>query len=347
MNADDFKVINDIEKLKETLLSFSEKEKYYQSEIKILKEQIKILRDKIYGRKTEKILKVDRQLPLFDISEAETSLLEESEEITVDSHSRKKRGRKSLPENLPRVDVLHDLSDEEKKCQCGHTKSRIGQEESEQLDYIPAKVQVIRNIRYKYACKKCEGVEDDGPTVSIARMPDQIIPKSIATPGLLAHIFTAKFADAIPFYRQEKQFARIRLNLPRSSMCNWAIKTADACEIIINMMQDDVLESPLINIDETSLKVLKEPGRLQSYMWVFKGTARGRPVILYQYHPTKSADVAVNFLKNYKGIVQTDGNQAYNFLDNKKDIIHVGCWVHARRNETSEIMESSLVSSFK
>ena len=129
MNADDFKVINDIEKLKETLLSFSEKEKYYQSEIKILKEQIKILRDKIYGRKTEKILKVDRQLPLFDISEAETSLLEESEEITVDSHSRKKRGRKSLPENLPRVDVLHDLSDEEKKCQCGHTKSRIGQEE--------------------------------------------------------------------------------------------------------------------------------------------------------------------------------------------------------------------------
>ncbi len=95
-------------------------------------------------------------------------------------------------------------------------KSKKIPEVSEQLDYIPAKVRVIRNIRYKYACKSCEGVEDEGPTVSIARMPDQIIPKSIATPRLLAHILTAKFTDALPFYRQEKQFARIGIELARS-----------------------------------------------------------------------------------------------------------------------------------
>jgi transposase len=105
----------------------------------------------------------------------------------------------------------------------------------------------IRNIRYKYACKDCEGVADDGPTASIARMPDQIIPKSIATPSLPAHILTAKFADALPFYRQEKQFVRIGVDLFRSTMCNWAMKVSDACEIVINMMHDAILKSPVIN----------------------------------------------------------------------------------------------------
>ena len=161
MITQDYKDINDIDKLHNIIQS-------HESQINILQEQIKSLTDKIYGRKTEKvILSPYQQLP--------------------------------LPENLPRVEVIHDLKEQDKLCKCGCLKSRIGEEISEQLDYIPARVQVIKNIRYKYACKNCEGTEDDGPTVSIARMPEQIIPKSIATPGLLAHILTAKFADALPF----------------------------------------------------------------------------------------------------------------------------------------------------
>jgi transposase len=158
---------------------------------------------------------------------------------------------------------------------------------SEQLDYIPAKVRVIRNIRYKYACKNCEGVEDENPTVSIARMPDQMIPKSIATPGLLAHILTAKFADALPFYRQEKQFTRIGIELARSTMCNWAMKVADACDIIIGMMKKDILAGLLIGIDETPLQVLKGPRKSKSYMWVFKGGPPDKNIILFEYHPTR------------------------------------------------------------
>ena len=118
---------------------------------------------------------------------------------------------------------------------------RIGEEISEQLDYIPARMQVIRNIRYKYACKNCEGVEDNGPAVSIARMPDQIIPKSIATPGLIAHVLTAKFVDALPFYRQEKQFIRMGIEISRATMCNWAMKAAGACDIILDMLKDEIL----------------------------------------------------------------------------------------------------------
>jgi transposase len=322
---------DNLDDVKEIALNLFEENRLYKSENKILQEQIKSLRDKLFGRKTEKIPKDDGQLSLFDIPEPELPILEASEETSVSSHTRKKKGRKPLPSDLPRVEVVHELTEEERQCQCGCLKSRSGQEVSEQLDYIPAKVRVIRNIRYKYACKNCEGVDDDGPTVSIARMPDQIIPKSYATPGLLAHILTAKFADALPFYRQEKQFTRIGVELPRSTMCNWAMKIADACAIVMSMMKDAVLKSPVINIDETTLKVIKEPGRSKSYMWVFKGTVRGKPVILYQYHPSRSGDVAATFLKTYKGIVQTDGYAGYNFIAGKKDIIHVGCWVHARR----------------
>jgi len=300
-------------------------------ENQILQEQVKYLQDKLFGRRSEKTPRDDGQLSLFDMPEPQLSILDEPEETLVASHTRQKRGRKPLSVDLPRVDVIHELAEEERQCACGCLKSRIGEEVSEQLDYIPAKVRVIRNIGYKYACKNCEGVDDDGPTVSIARMPEQIIPKSIATPGLLAHILTAKFADALPFYRQEKQFSRIGVELGRATMCNWAMKTAQACELIVTMMQEAVLESPVINIDETTVQVLKEPKKSKSYMWVFKGGPPAKPVILFQYHATRSGDVAAGFLKGYKGIVQTDGYGGYNFLDDKKDILHVGCWVHARR----------------
>ena len=300
-------------------------------ENQILKEQIKSLQNMIFGRKSEKTPKDDGQLSLFEVPDPEFPLLEAPEAVTVEEHTRQKKGRKPLPANLPRVDVVHELSQEERQCNCGSLKERMGQEISEQLDYIPAKVRVIRNIRYKYACKNCEGTGDDGPTVSIARMPDQIIPKSMATPGLLAHILTAKFADALPFYRQEKQFARIGIELPRSTMCSWGIKVVDACDILAEMIKKDILAGPLIGIDETPLQVLKGPRKSKSYMWVFRGGPPGKPIILFEYHPTRSGDVASLFLNGYKGIVQTDGYVGYDFLDTQKGICHVGCWVHARR----------------
>lgn len=113
---------NDVEKLQEIVLSFANREQNYKSKIKIFNEQIKSLRDKLFGRKTEKIHRDDGQLSLFDIPEPECPLLEEPEETTVASHIRKKRGRKPLPADLPRVDVEHDLTEEEKLCQrqCMH-----------------------------------------------------------------------------------------------------------------------------------------------------------------------------------------------------------------------------------
>lgn len=309
----------------------------YDKETSILWEQIRHLRDKLFGRKSEKVV-IDtgvRPLLLFDMPEPAVVIGEEpEEEIVVPAHTRKKRGRKPLPEDLPRVEVVHDIPEKEKTCTCGCELSRIGEEVSEQLDIIPAKAQVIRHIRPKYACQHCEGVEGEGPTVKIAPVPLQIIPKSIASPGLLAHVLTGKFVDSLPFYRQEKQFTRIGVDITRSSMCNWAMKASEACRPLYNLLQETVLSGISINADETTVQVLKEPGRSptsKSYMWVFRRGDPEIPVLIYQYHPTRSGDVVREFLRDYQGYVQTDGYSGYDFLDADQKIRHIGCWAHARR----------------
>lgn len=309
----------------------------YDKETGILLEQIRHLRGQLFGRKSEKLpSNMDAtQMFLFDMPEpADIEPAEPEDEIHVLPHTRKKRGRKPLPENLPRIEVIHDIPTEEKTCKCGYELSRIGEDVSEQLDIIPAKIQVIRHIRPKYACRHCEGVEDDGSTVKIAPVHLQIIPKSIASPGLLAHVITGKFVDALPFYRQEKQFIRLGVELNRSSMCNWAMKAAEACLPLYNLFQDAILSGASINIDETTVQVLREPGRSptnKSYMWIFRRDDPEKPVLIYQYHPTRSGNVALEFLRDYHGSVQTDGYSGYNFLDSDPNIRHIGCWAHARR----------------
>jgi transposase len=178
-----------------------------------------------------------------------------AEKVVIAQPSRKKRGRKPLPEDLRRVEIIHDLSDDEKICDCGSHLSRIGEETCEKLDIIPAKVRVIGHIRCKYACKSCEGVDSEGPTVKIAAAPVQLIAKSIATAGLLAHLLVSKFEDALPFYRQEKILARMGIELGRTTMCNWAVKVAERIESLMSLLQHVIRSGPLINIDEIPVQV--------------------------------------------------------------------------------------------
>jgi transposase len=324
--------------LKGMLLDFQD---HYDKETGILLEQISLLRAQLYGRKSEKHIPRDSpQLSLFDMPEPEVDEEALEEEIHVPAHNRKKRGRKVLDENLPRVEEVHDLDPEDKICGCGAALSRIGEEVLEQLDVIPAKVQVIRHIRPKYACKHCEGLQDDGPTVKIAPVVPQIIPKSIASPGLLAHVLTGKFVDHMPFYRQEKQLIRLGGDICRASMCNWAQKVAEACQPLLNLLQDEIVSGNYINIDETPVQVLAEPGRpptSKSYMWVFRRGDPEKTVLVFEYHETRHGDAAKTFLGNFKGHVQTDGYIGYNFLDIDENINHLGCWAHARRKFTDVI----------
>jgi transposase len=334
MNSSHSKLPDDPLLLKEFILSKTEE---YEQHIRILEEQVRLLKAKLFGRKSEKLTEEEiLQMRLFDEAEDgfEHPSGEERVDTTVSEHTRKKGGRRPLPESLARVDVEHELSEAERQCACGCTMERFGQEVSEKLDIIPASMKVIRHIRYKYACKNCEGVESKEGAVKTALMPPQIIPQGIASPGLIAHILIGKFADALPFYRQEKIFARIGVDICRATMCNWAIHVGEQCGKLMDLMWEEIRSGPLINIDETPLQVLKEPGRdntSKSYMWVFRGGDPDKPVLIYRYDPSRAGDVPMELLCEYKGYIQTDGYPGYDAIGEKDEIIHLGCWAHVRR----------------
>ena len=309
----------------------------YQEKIHYLEEQLRLFKNELFGRSSENRHEPHPdQMPLFegDDDQAASDTQTSENTIVIAAHARKKRGRKALPKDLPRIDIIHDLSEEEKQCDCGQDKDCIGQDVSEKLDFIPARLQVERHIRLKYACKSCEGVDDDGPTVMIAPPPVQLIPKSNSTAGLLAHIAVSKFADGLPLYRQQNIFGRLGIDLPRAVMAKWMVKAAICCAGLIDLLREDIRSGPLIGIDETPLQVLNEAGRdntTKSYMWVYRGGAPDRPTLLYQYQRTRSGRVALEFLNDYHGFIQSDDFSGYDHLDQNPNIVHLGCWAHARR----------------
>ena len=315
----------------------------YEEEIALLREQIRVLKARLYGQKSEKSrVEAEEQLCLFDLPEPEGVEEEESgEEEEVSGYRRKRRGRKPLPEDLPRVEVVHDIAEEEKVCGCGCRLVRIGEETSEQLDVVPARVRVIVHIRPKYACPCCEGAETEEAAVKIAPMPKRLLPKSLATAGLLAHVLTAKYVDHVPLYRQEEQFRRIGVEISRGTMSRWAVKASEACQPLLNLLREEVLEGGYVQVDETRVQVLKEPGRAattQSYMWVFReGDESRHPVVVYEYHQSRSGEVAKRFLEGFRGYVQTDGHSGYDYLDRAEGVRHVGCWAHVRRKYTDVV----------
>jgi len=337
------KLPDDVSELKAIIHSQQKKAVEFEREIQYLKnnneffvEELNLLRLKLYTRISERFeedLEDVRRLLFADWS-LEVKEVEPEEATLVKEHQRKKTGRKPLPEDLPRIEVIHDISDEEKKCECGSEKSRIGEETSERLKIKPAKLWVEKTIRPKYACRSCEGVESEGNTVSIAPVPPSMIPKSFASPSLLSHILIGKFCDALPFYRQEQQFKRYDVQISRATMVNWSFYVAARLKPLFKMLRLWILSGPLINIDETPTQVLKEPGRepeSKSYMWVFRGGSFDMPGVYYHYSPGRSGQIVKTFLGDFTGHIQTDGYQGYNFLDFREGIMHSGCWAHVRR----------------
>jgi transposase len=243
-----------------------------------------------------------------------------------------------LPENLPRIEEVHDIAEKEKVCGCGSRLSRIGEEVTEELDIVPRQCRVIRHIRPKYACRQCEGVESDKGAVQIAPPPVQLLPKTIATAGLIASVVVDKFADGLPLYRQAARFSREGIEISRGTLSNWMIRVGDLSSPLIDILREDLQAGPLINVDETPVQVLNEPGRAnttKSYMWVFRG---GRPpdrgggsAVIFDYRPTRSAEkILKEYLTGYEGYVQTDGYIGYEILT-EMSVKHAGCWAHVRR----------------
>ena len=307
--------------------------------VDILGEQLAWLKRRFFSRSSEALSEADRrQLRLFD--EAESSPVDRSDEpqtlVHVPEHTRRQAKRQPLPEALPREEVLIDIPEDQKRCECGAELVRIGQETSEKLDVIPPQLRVIRTVRPRYACHDCEGSADEShPAVRIAPMPPAIIDKGIATAGLLAYIVTSKFCDSLPLYRQEKQFARIGVELSRRTMADWMIATSEACAPLMKVLETRLRSGPLLQLDETTVQVMDEPGRDNtslSYMWVGRGGTPEAPVILYHYAPSRGAEVARHMLGDFEGYLQTDGYEVYDRVcEGAPKVIHTGCWSHVRR----------------
>jgi len=304
-------------------------------EIERLEMELRLLRHKLYAPKSERMALIDDvQAHLFNEAEA-TIEIEEKQEQEIGSYRRKKGGRRPLPEHLPRIEELHDIPEEEKVCGCGSSLSRIGEEVTEELDIVPRQCRVIKHIRPKYACRQCEGTESDKGAVQIAPPAVQLLPKTIATAGLIAAVVVEKYADGLPLYRQAARFSREGIEISRGTLSNWVVRVGELCSPLIEILREDLRAGPLINADETPVQVLNEPGRAnttKSYMWVFRGgISPPGSVVIFDYRPTRSGEAILKeYLTGYRGYVQTDGYVGYEVLS-ELSVPHAGCWAHVRR----------------
>ena len=301
---------------------------HYKAQVLTLTEQLNLALARRYAASSEKLS--PDQIRLFDEAEAEiqAAVPAAEETLTVPEHARRKRGRKPLPAVLPRVEVIHELPEAEQYCpHDGNLLTEIGAVTSEQLDIIPAKIRVIRHVRKQYACR-C------GQCIRTAALPPQPIPKSLASPGLLAHITVSKYQDALPLYRQEAILSRIGVDLPRATLANWMIQAGQLIQPLINLLRDRLLAYDILQMDETPVQVLKEPGKTaqsKSYLWLQRGGPPKQPVVLYDYAPGRGQEVPKRLLAGFQGYLQTDGYDGYNAVVAINNLTHVGCLAHARR----------------
>ena len=257
-----------------------------QHQLDYLREQWQLLVQKRFGASSEGL---PGQGELFN--ELEEALEPTADEVAADqtvTYTRKKPRRPRIDESLPREEVLHDIADEDKICDCcGHDLHRMGEEISEELEFIPATSRVVRHVRPKYSCRVCEK-HGTQTAVKIAPVKPSILPKSIATPSLLAQIISAKFQFGLPLYRQEAMFKQYGIELSRQTMSRWMLTVSDKLRPFYQRMHDILLKQPALWADETTLNVL-DVDKSKCYMWVYGcGTDKPRPdkspnIVLYDY----------------------------------------------------------------
>jgi len=305
----------------------------------LLVEEVQWLKSQLFGRSSEKStadVSPDQRM-LFNEAEVLAAIAaadEKSGTQSVDAHERHaKSGRKAIPEKFPRKQVIHDIPESEKICPLDGTPLvRIGEEISEQYEYTPPKLIVLQHVRPKYA----SGCGHSG--VKIAPVALQLLPKSMASPSLLAHITTAKFVDGLPLTRQSKQFERLGLSIGAGTMGVW-MNTIGGEKVvpIINLMNEAMLEEPYIHCDETPLQVLKSHKAPSSehYMWVRAAGPPGRRMILFDYVANRNTEALMTLLTGpdgqYSGKLISDGLKIYDGLAEAWKLEHFGCLSHCRR----------------
>ena len=308
-----------------------------------MKAAIAALLRRYYGPRSERF--DPRQLLLFgqvvdEMPLDEAAVEAESGEklVTRRVKRRHNHGRAALPEHLPRIEIEHDLAPADKACPCcGQERCRIAAEVSEQLEFFPANLKVLKHIRHKYACQQCEQ-SGEKPNIATAAKPPQPIDKGLAGPGLLAYVITSKLGDHLPLYRLEHIFARQKVHVARSTMCAWMMAAGELVKPLVELMASRVKQSRVVHTDDTPVPI-QSPGEKQcrkGRIWCYLGD-ESNPYVVYDYTPNRKRDGPQQWLAGYQGYLQADAYGGYDGVfagggaTSGKTATEVACWAHARR----------------
>jgi transposase len=296
-----------------------------ENELKWLKQQIKLGQQKLFGRSTEKLASL--QLP-FIFNEDESEVIEvkkvdeKTQSIQYVRRKVKQCGRKIDTSKLLRERQLHDLPESEKICACGCQLEKIGEDISEQIDHIKEQLKVIEHIRPKYTCRQCE-------TIKSEKKPESPLPKSMATAKLITDVVIKKYEHHLPLYRQSKIFFGQGLDIPDNTLGNWVMGAAEVLFPLRDALYNQFSKVYTLQADETPVTVLKP--HKEGYLWAYHSCDSGNRFIFFEFNLTRSGENADRLLKNFQGLLQTDGYPGYNGLRKKESVINFGCWDHARR----------------
>jgi transposase len=237
-------------------------------------------------------------------------------------------GRQRLPEHLPRHRIVLAVPQEQRTCPGSQQPmTQIGEEVSEQLDFVPATLRVLQHVRPKLACRHCQD------RVVVASLPPQAVEKCLASPSLLAHVVTSKYADHLPLNRLAGMLGRQHVTLTRSTLCGWVGAVADALAPLHELMKKDVLASSYVCADDTGVPFLDWPRDRTSrgHLWDYVGDKQ-HPHVVYDFSRDWSNTAPLRSLEGYQGYLQADAYKGWDAVYARSSrVIEVGCMAHARR----------------
>jgi len=300
-------------------------------EIEHLKLLLAKLRRMKFGRSSEALDERIQQLEL-SIEELEASAAQATAPSSQPRPAKDKPARKPLPARLPRETVVHAPTESACGCPaCGGELRPLGEDASEILEYVPEHFKVIRHVRPKLACSRCDKIVQ-------APAPPRPIERGIAGPGLLAHILIGKYCDHLPLYRQSQIYARAGIDLDRSTLAGLVGGAARLLAPLADAIGEHVKAALKIHADDTPIPVLA-PGTGKTKLgrlWVYVRDDRpwgdqAPPAVSFRYSPDRKGERPLAHLREFSGSLQADGYAGFNRLYETGRVLEAACWAHVRR----------------
>lgn len=311
-----------------------------QKKIHWFEEQIKLGRQRQFGKRSEK-LNIQQEI-IFDADETlQRDISSSSLETEVASYTRRKKtvGRRIDTSLLLKTQEIHDLSETQKICSCcGGALHKFRDEISETIETIPEQKYVVEHIHPQYACRQCE-------TIVSAEKDVAPIPKCMAGPSLLTDIIIHKYQYHLPLYRQSKLFQSSGLDIPDNTLGNWVMQVGEGLRCLDEAFCEEILCVNYLQVDETPVKVLKPEKK--AYMWCYLSPLENQRLIRFRFDMTRSGSVAEKDLEAFKGLLQSDGYSGYNDLRKREQNTPFGCMAHARRKFAEVVKIGSVKSTGK